>query len=364
MTRDLVINGTMGGSFAGRAGTLDVTTMGVAASRAQGGGTTGQGTVAGVVATQLGQNVRVMADRINNTLLIHAIPAEYARIESTLKRLDIQRAQVLIEATIVEVTLGDDLQYGLQWAFNGGVGGGRSGDGVLNTANAAVPLANGGYSLPGAAATGFTYALSNAAGSVTAMLHALASKSLLKVISSPSLMVLDNHTAAIQVGNQQPINMGTTIVGTGTVVTTNNIQYKDTGVMLGVTPSVSAGDLVTLDISQTVTDLDNAANSATQGYPTFMQRQIESKVAVRSGETLVLGGLIQDRAFSGKSGLPLLSSIPIVGALFGRHEDNNRRTELLVIFTPRVLRSDEDARAVSRELRQRMQGLTLGSPAP
>ena len=132
--------------------------------------------------------------------------------------------------------------------------------------------------------------------------------------------------------------------------------------MLGVTPSVSAGDLVTLDIEQMVTDLDTANPSATSGYPTFMQRQINSKVAVRSGETLVLGGLIKDTASNGKAGLPFLSALPVVGALFGTHTSEARRTELLVVLTPRVVRSDEDARAVSRELRDRMKGLMADQP--
>lgn len=183
-------------------------------------------------------------------------------------------------------------------------------------------------------------------------------------------MVLDNHTAAIQVGNQQPVSVGSTIFNPGTtgVSTSTSIQYKDTGVMLGVTPSVSAGDLVTLDINQMLTDLDVNGPTATDGYPTFMQRQINSKVAVRSGDTLVLGGLIKDSSSSGKSGVPLLSSLPVVGALFGTHSNNANRTELLVILTPRVLRSDDDARAISRELRDRMRGLTAGGvpghPAP
>ena len=305
-----------------------------------------------VVTTTLGQSVRVMADRINNTLLVHATPAEYERIEATLKRLDIQRAQVLLEASIVEVRLGDDLEYGLQWAFRGGVGGGRSGTGVIGIADEGRLGATA--TTPGGVASAFTYALRNAAGNITAVLSALADKRLLKVISSPSLMVLDNHTAAIQVGEQQPVKTGTTVAGTGTVVTTDNIQYKDTGVMLGVTPSVTAGDLVTLDINQIVTDVASASASLT---PVFMQRQINSKVAVRSGETLVLGGLIKDSSENRKAGVPLLSSIPVVGALFGNHANHAQRTELLVIITPRVLRSDEDARAVSRELRDRMKGL-------
>ena len=312
----------------------------------------------GVVTTQLASGVRVMADQINNTLLIHASAAEYERIAATLRRLDIQRAQVLIEASIVEVTLGDGLQYGLQWAFSGGVAG-RTGVGVLGNPTTAAT--------PGTNSSSFTYSLINGSN-VGAVLTALANKSLVKVMSSPSLMVLDNHTAAIQVGTQQPVNTGTTYYNTGSSTapsTTTNIQYKDTGVMLGVTPSVSAGDLVTLDIDQIVTDIGpDSTSAATVGYPTFMQRQINSKVAVRSGETLVLGGLIKDSASSGKSGLPFLSSIPVLGALFGQHKSSAERTELLVILTPRVLRSDEDARAVSRELRDRMQGLLHSGAFP
>ena len=310
-----------------------------------------------VVTTTLGQSVRVMADRINNTLLIHAAPAEYERISATLKRLDIQRAQVLIEATIVEVTLGDGLQYGLQWAFRGGIGDG-SGRGVIGAS-----AVGGGLAASGASDGGFTYTFRNAAG-ISAVLTALANKSLLKVISSPSLMVMDNHTAAIQVGNQEPVNTGT-VVYTNSNVSSSSIQYKDTGVMLGVTPSVSAGDLVTLDVNQIVSDIGEDSQSAqTRGYATFLQRQINSKVAVRSGETLVLGGLIQDSVNNTRSGVPLLSDIPVVGALFGTRDNRASRTELLVVLTPRVVRADDDVRAISRELRDRMQGLVEPAAVP
>ena len=341
--------GTGGGLGGGMSG------LGGALGTQQQGQTGQQGP--NVVTTTLGQNVRVMADRINNTLLIHATAAEYQRIEGTLKRLDIQRAQVLIEASIVEVTLGDGLEYGLQWAFRGGIGGG-SGRGVIG------PSGEGGVlAATGASDGGFTYTFRNGAG-ISAVLTALASKSLLKVISSPSLMVLDNHTAAIQVGNQEPVNTGT-VVYTNSNVSSTSIQYKDTGVMLGVTPSVSAGDLVTLDVNQIVSDIGEDSQSAqTRGYATFLQRQINSKVAVRSGETLVLGGLIKDNVRNSKSGVPILSAIPVVGALFGTHGSSANRTELLVILTPRVLRSDDDARAVSRELRDRMKGLVEPIAAP
>ena len=325
----------------------------------QGGGDQG----AASVTVNLGPDVRVMADRINNTLLIYAPPAEFTRIETTLKRLDIQRAQVLIEASIIEVTLRDGLQYGLQWAFknSGDFGTGRTGLGVLNNNSNSTTIA--GASRGGTitnAAQGFSYTLTSSIGNLTAVLNTLASKSLLKVISSPSLMVLDNHTAAITVGDQQPVNTGTTISSSGTIATTNNIQYKDTGVMLNVTPSVNAGDLVTLEIDQTVTDVGE--KDGITGQRSFLQRQIASKVAVRSGETIVLGGLIKSNHSQGSAGLPVLSSIPLLGGLFGSQSRSDVRTELLVIITPRVLRSDEDARAVSRELRDRMKGLSLSQP--
>ncbi|MFV0680480.1 type II secretion system secretin GspD [Ottowia sp.] len=307
-----------------------------------------------VTSVSLDQNVRVMADKINNTLLVYATPGEYQRIEATLKRLDIQRAQVLIEASIVEVTLSDGLEYGLEWSFNNSVGSSHTGSGVIGSAAA------GALAATGAGSGGFTYTLSSATG-IRAVLRALAQKSLVKVISSPSLMVMDNHTAAIQVGNQEPVNIGTTTVSGSTtgITSSTSIQYKDTGVMLDVTPSISAGDLITLDVNQMVTDLGpDSTSGKTDGYPTFMQRQITSKVAVRSGETMVLGGLIKDNSSRGKSGVPLLSQLPGIGALFGSTEQASARTELLVVLTPRVVRSDEDARAVSRELRERMRGLT------
>jgi len=303
-----------------------------------------------VTTVTLGQSVRVMADRINNTMLIYATPVEYSRIEATLKRLDVQRAQVLIEASIVEVTLNDNLKYGLQWAFHGGVGSGRGNYGWIGSVGSDGKLHGTN--------TGLNYALTNTAGDISAVLSALADKSLVRVISSPSLMVLDNHTANIQVGDQVPMNTGTYYYGT-TNNPANSYTLKDTGIMLSVTPSVSAGDLVSLDINQIVTDVNpNSASDATGGNPSFMQRQIQSQVAVRSGETMVLGGLIKDNTSKGSSGVPLLSSIPIIGALFGTQSTDIKRTELLVVLTPRVVRSDEEVRAVSRELRERMRGLS------
>ena len=156
-------------------------------------------------------------------------------------------------------------------------------------------------------------------------------------------MVLDNHQAAISVGTQQPYQSGTTVVGTsGTPI--NNYAYKDTGVNLQVTPSVNAGNLVTMTVNQSVTDVGSKDEVTSQR--SFLQRQISSRVAVRSGESIVMGGLIQENSSSGRSGIPYLYDLPVVGNLFGTTNNSGARTELIVIITPRVVRTDIDVREV------------------
>ncbi len=300
-------------------------------------------TGAGVTSVLLGGNVRIVGDDLNNAVLVYAPPSEFRKIEETLKRLDSPATQVLIEATIVEVTLADELQYGLQWYFTDSPRGGLRGVGQLN-------LNSQGDIRP--IQPGFSYTLTNSLGQVRAVLNALADQSLIRVISSPSLMVLDNHTAAISVGDQQPIRSSETVTPGGNV--TQSIEYKDTGVLLTVTPSVNSGDVVSMSINQAVTDV--GAIDAATGQRAFLQRQIGSRVAVRSGEALVLGGLIKDNTSGGSQGLPFLSRIPVLGALFGTKTQSIARTELLVIITPRVVRTAQDAREISSELRERMRG--------
>ena len=305
----------------------------------------------------LKSGLRVMADEINNAVLVYGTRAEYEKIETTLKRLDVPPVQVLIEASIIEVTLNDDLKYGLQWMFEDPARNGAAGTGVLSRAGGSLFGAGGALntaaSVFGATPAGFSYTLRNTLGDVRAVLNALAEKSLVKVISSPSLMVLDNHTANIAVGNQQPIRVGETVTSGGNITT--NIQYKDTGVTLSVTPSVNSGNMVTMQLNQGVTDV-GLVDEAT-GQRSFLQRQFGSKVAVRSGETLVLGGLIRDNTASGKSGLPGLQDIPLFGALFGANTKSVNRTELLVVITPRVVRTEQDVRQLGQELKDRMKTL-------
>lgn len=295
----------------------------------------------------LAGNVRVVADEQQNALLIHAPQSEYDKIEAALRRLDVAPTQVLIEASILEVTLNDELKFGLQWYFSGRLNSsGTPGLGQL-TAGSSDTIARSN--------PGFSYTITNSIGGVRAILNALAEKSLLNVISSPSVMVLDNHTAQIHVGDQQPIRSSSTVTDGGT--TTTSIQYKDTGVMLAVSPSVNAGGMVTMEIEQSVTDVGQIDLATEQRA--FLQRQISSRVAVRDGETIVLGGLIRDNNTNDRQGIPILHDIPVIGHLFGSTTLGTKRTELLVMITPRVIKSEADLRQVGDEMRMRMRTLDL-----
>lgn len=298
----------------------------------------------GVNSFQLSSRVRVVADERNNTLLISATPTEYGKLQASLRSLDVPPTQVLIEASIVEITLNDELNFGLQWSASNSTSSGGTGTSVLSTA--------GGSAL-GAALAGFSYTLKRSTGDIRAVLNALADKSLVQVISNPSLVVMSNSSASIMVGTQQPIRSSETsssVSADAPIRTT--IQYKDTGVNLSVVPTVLAEDMINMQIQQAVTDV-GAIDTAT-GQRAFLQRQISSKVAIRSGETLVMGGLIRDNNTSGSAGIPGLHEVPIIGALFGQKSKSSVRTELLVVITPRVLKDDVDVRQAGSEIRRSM----------
>ncbi len=309
-------------------------------------GSEGKNEQSPMVNVQLGGSTRVVADEDNNALLIYATGREYKKIEAALKKLDVVSAQVLIEASIIEVTLTDDFKFGVEWAFSNGIGRGDVGSGQFAASDKGLA----------AAIPGFSYTVANAAGNIEAVLNALAEKTLLNVISTPSIMVLDNHTATIQVGDQQPVRTGQSINSDGNVLS-SSIEYKDTGVKLSVTPSVNAGGLVTMDVEQTVTDV-GTVDSAT-GQRSFNKRDIQSRIAVRSGESVVLGGLIRENKTNSKIGVPGLHEIPLLGNLFGKTTEIGKRTELLIIINPKVLLNEQDLRDVSSEMRNKVRGLSL-----
>ena len=299
--------------------------------------------------------VKIIADKVKNALVIQAKPSDYRTVESALRKLDIVPLQVLLEATILEVTLNDALRYGVEWFFKFGENrfvfsnlGPRTGFGGEN------PEADILNSLQ---VPGFAYVATPTRSSVKAIVTALDQVSDVNVISSPQVFVLDNQTASLEVGNDVPITTRSAVsVISADAPTVNSIEYRQTGTILEVTPRVNAGGLVTMEISQEVSDVvaSTVTTDVTSQTPTISKRKVETTVAVQGGETVALGGLIRDSRTNTSSGVPFLSRLPIIGWLFGVKTNVAARTEVLVLITPRVVGSTEQARQVTQELRSRL----------
>ena len=298
-----------------------------------------------------GSGVRIVAHRTNNSLLIRATPQIYESIEATLRRLDTPPLQVIIEATIAEVTLNDALRYGVQYFLQFGsvrFGFNNSGTSGTTTLGGLVPQPQ----LPG-------FNMIATPGNSTIAIDALSQVTTVKVLSSPSVVVQDNSAAVLTVGDEVPVITRSAVsVDDATAPVVNNVEYRDTGVILEVKPRINTNQTVSLDVAQEVSRV--APSTSTQVdplTPTFTQRKITSRVNVTSGQTVVLGGLIQESETRGREKIPVLGDIPVVGELFGSTDLSAGRTELIVFITPRVIRNAEDARDVSEELRSRLRSL-------
>lgn len=309
-----------------------------------------------------GNGIRLTADENNNAIVISASPQEYAMLDAALQKLDVLPLQVLIEATIAEITLTKQLNLGLQYfiksgnfaAFLGSTVPGAAAATTTTTAATALTLATPfpGFGL----VPGLTGGFVSPNGS-SVILQALEQLTNVRVLSSPNLLVLNNQSARLQVGDEVPIatQSATSVITPGAPVV-NSIDYRDTGVILNVTPRVNAGGLVLLDIAEEVSDVSQTTSSSLNS-PTITQRRVTSSVAVNDGQTIALGGLIKDSRNSSRTGIPYLRSIPVLGSLFDSRSVTNARTELIVLITPHVVRGRNDADAITAELRQKL-GLT------
>jgi general secretion pathway protein D len=294
--------------------------------------------------------IRVTADPTNNALIVTATPQEYAPIEAALAQLDIPPLQVLVDATVAEVTLSNQLDLGLQYFVNSGrfhaIFSPNSPASGQVQQSSFFPNLNGLNVLPFSAAYGTLDS--------HVVLQALSTLTTLRVLSSPNLLVLNNGTARLQVGDQVPIaTQSATSTLTNTAQTVNSINYKDTGVILNVTPRVNASGLVLLDISEEVSQA-GATSTSSLNSPTISQRRVTSSLAVKDGQTIALAGLITDRRSNTKSGLPWLQELPIIGWLFGVRQDLAARTELLVLITPHVIRDRDEGDAITAELQRKL----------
>ena len=298
------------------------------------------------LAIERNEQVQVIADEPNNALLILARGNEYRQILAALKQLDVSPLQVLIEVTIAEVSLTDNLSFGVEWFFRNNFADGYTGVGRLDLGAAGI----------GALQPGFSYALRGGNGAVRAVLNTLATETNLSIIQSPSLLVLNNQEATIQVGDEVPVatSQQQSVIGDSPLI--NTIEYRDTGIVLRVKPRVNSGGLVIMEVEQEASNVP-FANNLNPLTPRIQQRKISSTVAVNSGDTIILGGLIQNDRDTSESGIPLIHKVPFLGALFGSKEDNQSRTELIVLITPRAVSNSTAALQVTDEYRRRLKKL-------
>lgn len=331
------------------------------ASPPSGGGSAGSGgagssgpvvDAAGGIALGSEENVRVSAIEENNQLLVKATSQQWESIRRVIERLDQIPLQVHIEARVVDVTLNNELNYGVSWFVENAIA-----DGVIRgIASRRSSFSSQAVSIDGAA-TNWNFI---AGRNIQGIMDLLDSVTRTEVLSAPSVMVLNNKSASVNVGVQIPIQSvsigGLPGTGVGGGTTQNSFtQFLQTGVTLTVTPRVNPGGLVFMEIEQE--DSSPGATPAGGGNPPINNKTISTEVAVQSGETLILGGLIKQSDARSKAGLPFLSRIPVFGALFGSHGNRSDRQELIVLITPRVVANPEEARRVTDEYLREFRGI-------
>lgn len=302
-------------------------------------------------------NIRVTAIDANNQLMIHARPSQWADIRQAIDRLDAVPLQVQIETRILEVVLRDNFRFGVQWYLEGLAGGNGAVSQPGNKQQWALGSAAGNASSPDT----LFYSFVNK--NVQVALRALETNGNTTTLSAPSLVVVNNRKARIQVGDQIPVTQTFVNPGLGSDKEVGQVTYKDTGVILEVRPRVNPGGLVYLDVTQEVSRADDAIPGQNAS---IAKRKLDTQVAVRSGQTVLLGGLIRQRDSRGHAGVPYLSRIPLLGALFRNRSEDLMRTELIVLITPKVIGSGDDAKRVSDEYRKRfrsLQPLDAATPA-
>ncbi len=295
--------------------------------------------------------IRITADVTNNALLIYANQESYRVIERTLNQLDRPQLQVAFDATIAEVTLNDNLNYGVQFFLqnNGNINPGS----IINSAGGAVL----GQALPG-----FNFLVGSQA-TPNVVLSALHAYTDVKVLSNPSLVVVNHGTATLQVGDQVPITTGTATVLSANNAVVNTISYQNTGIILRVVPRINSNGTILLDIDQEISEVapTTAAGSLT---PTISERKVKSTLSVVDGQTVLLAGLISDTQSVTRSGIPVVDQIPYLGDAFAQNQKQIQRTELIVFIRPQIIRDSVDASVVAEELRSKLRGSKVGSVKP
>jgi general secretion pathway protein D len=368
--------GAFGGTGGGSGGGIGGGIGGIGDNSAGGGA---GGRPAGIL-----PNVRITADITNNAILVYANQEEQRIVEQTIRQIDRPQRQIAIEATIAEVTLNDTLNYGVQFFLASQKGS------LVNSVGAATPAVSAtttstttstststpttttavgaasnavnaaAGALIGRAIPGFNLLIGNEL-SPRVILDALHNVTDVKVLSNPSLVVLDNQPATLLVGDQVPFSTGSATVLTAGNTVVNTIDYKNTGIILHVLPRANASGNVVLDIEQ---EISSVAAGSTPLQPTISQRQVKSSISVASGQTVLLAGLITETENKQRQGIPLLDSIPVLGDAFSHADTSRARTELILFIRPTVIKDALDAHVVAEEMRSKMNSRLVGTSLP
>jgi general secretion pathway protein D len=381
--------GSLGGGGIGGAGQGRIGGGGVGAGGGLGQGAQGYVLAGGQPGDIFRQEVHIVADQVSNSIVILATKKDYGDISEVLRKLDVVPRQVLIEVLVAEVDLGDDLKFGIEYAVAQ-----DSRKGALGRITGESTTTSGSVTTTGTGTTGSVttsgsntqtssiFDLGSAFGlrstdivpvpgngvfavisdnrNFAAVINAMAGKNKLKVLSSPHIMTADNHEAHILVGNEVPIiTTQSNAIGVQTNNSTNilqNIQYRDTGVIMTVLPQVNSEGLVNMQIRQEVSQIASATTGGIAS-PTFSTRESETTVVVQSGETIVIGGIIDDSVDRARTGVPYLMDIPVIGRAFRVDTDSVKRTELVVLLTPHVVRDRQESRSATEAFVSRLIGM-------
>ena len=311
------------------------------------------------------KGVRITADTVNNSLLIYADQENFRIIEATLQQVDQPQLQVAIDATIAEITLTDELSYGVQSYLTSHNLGLRPDQGsILNTQSTTAPVAAAAGTVANAfinrAFPGFNFLIGSEA-QPSAILDALHSVTAVKVLSNPSLVVVNNQAATLQVGDSVPVSTGSATVLTTNNTVVNTIDYRNTGIILRVSPRINVNGNVRLDVEQEISNV--SAATAASLTPTVSERKVKSSISVATGQTVLLAGLISEQHNNQRNGIPLLDQIQGLGDAFSHQDNKATRTELIIFIRPQIIRDSMDAHFVAEELRSKLRGSINASVA-
>ena len=303
--------------------------------------------------------INIVVDEPNNALVIRAFQRDYRSILETVKKLDIYPKQVLIETMLAEITLDDTTSFGIEWSRFLTSNPPNAQEVTIQGRPPTDPFGLGAVSLP---QVGIHYSIVELGGRVAASIKAAAIRGRVNVISSPNILASNNKEAKIQIGTAQPILTNTyTTTATGTPgVVEGTIEYKDVGIIVTVIPRISDGGLVTLEISIEDSSVSQTTLGTLENIPVFRKKTAKTVLSVLEGQMIVIGGLISNEKDVLKSGIPLLSRIPLLGALFGTQRYIARKTELIFLMTPHIITDHMQSDTVTREFREKIEGIRKG----